>query len=82
MLLPATAFDSLVSDLGLQGRSKPVPCANVAASVQDELACISMSTWRLLCSSFLVLTCFLIGGYNVLPKKELHGSLQVLQQHG
>ena len=34
-------------------------------------------TWRLLCSSFLVMTCFLIGDYKILPKKELHRSLQV-----
>ena len=27
--------------------------------------------------SFLVMTCFLIRGYNKLPKKELHRSLQV-----
>ena len=35
-------------------------------------------TWRLLCSSFLVMTCFLLGDYNILPKKELHRSLQVI----
>ena len=32
--------------------------------------------WRLPCSSFLVMTCCLIGGYTILPKKELDGSLQ------
>ena len=26
---------------------------------------------------FSVVTCFLLGGYNLLPKKELHRSLQV-----
>ena len=36
-----------------------------------------MPTWRLLCSSFLVMTFFLIGDYNILPQKELHRSLQV-----
>ena len=35
------------------------------------------STWRLLCSSFLVITCLLIGDYDILPKKKLHRSLQV-----
>ena len=34
-------------------------------------------TWRLLCSSFLVMACFLVRGYDGLPKKELHRSLQV-----
>ena len=34
------------------------------------------STWRLLCSSLLVLTCFLVSGYHILPKMELHKSLQ------
>ena len=33
--------------------------------------------WRLLCSSFLVVTCFLIRDYDILPKKELHRRLQV-----
>ena len=27
---------------------------------------------------FLVMTCFLIGGYNILSKKELHRSPQVM----
>ena len=36
-------------------------------------------TWRLLSSSFLVMTCFLVrDDNNLLPKKELHRSLQVL----
>ena len=35
------------------------------------------STLRLLCSPFLVLTCFLLRDYSILPKKELHRSLQV-----
>ena len=39
------------------------------------VACVS-TTWRLPCSSFLVLTCFLIGGCSILPKKEVR-SLQV-----
>ena len=30
----------------------------------------NMYTWRLLCGSFLVMTCFLLGGYNRLPNKE------------
>ena len=40
---------------------------------------IATPTWRLLCSSFLVMTCALIVmGYNMLPKKELQRrSLQV-----
>ena len=37
----------------------------------------SGDTWRLLSSSFLLLTCFLIRGYKILHKKELHRSLQV-----
>ena len=28
-------------------------------------------------SSFMVMTCFRLGDYNILPKKELHRSLQV-----
>ena len=32
--------------------------------------------WRLLCRSFLVMPCFLIGDYNMLPKKEQHRSLR------
>ena len=35
------------------------------------------ATWRLLCSSFLVMTSFLIGDHNILPQKELQRSLQV-----
>ena len=30
-----------------------------------------------ICSSFLIMTCFLIRDYNLLPKKELHRSPQV-----
>ena len=37
-----------------------------------------VATWRFLCSSFLVMTCFLIGDYNILPKRELHRSLQAV----
>ena len=40
------------------------------------------STWRLLCSAFLVMTCLLIRDSNLLPKKELHRSLQVCINHG
>ena len=32
-----------------------------------------LSTQRLQCSSFLVMTCFLLRDYNI-PKKELHSS--------
>ena len=32
---------------------------------------------RLQCSSFLVLACFLLRDFNILPKKELHSSLWV-----
>ena len=39
---------------------------------------INSSTWRLLCSSFLVETCFFVRGFNVPPKKELHRGLQVV----
>ena len=35
------------------------------------------STWRLPCSSCLVMTCFLVGDCKILPKKELRRSLQV-----
>ena len=38
--------------------------------------------WRILCSSFLVITCFLIRDCNILPEKELHGSLQVIHCPG
>ena len=41
---------------------------------------IHISTWRFRCSPFLVMTCFLIRGDNIRPKKELHRSLQVLAQ--
>ena len=34
-------------------------------------------TWRLQCSTFLVMTCLLVFEYNTVPKKELHRSLQV-----
>ena len=37
----------------------------------------SRSTWRLQCSSFLVMTYFVIRGYKLLPEKDLHRSLQV-----
>ena len=35
------------------------------------------ATWRLLRSSFLAMTCFLIRDSYILPKKELHRSLPV-----
>ena len=35
------------------------------------------STWRLLCSSFLAMTCLRLRNINLLPKKELHLSLWV-----
>ena len=38
------------------------------------------STQRLQCSSFLVMTYFLLRGYNILPKQELHLSLWVVRQ--
>ena len=34
-------------------------------------------TPKLQCSSFLVMTYFLLGDYSMLPKKELHSSLCV-----
>ena len=34
-------------------------------------------TQRLQCSSFLVVADFLLRGYSILPKKELHSSLSV-----
>ena len=34
------------------------------------------STWKLLCSSFVVMTSFLFRDYNTPPKKELHRSRQ------
>ena len=37
------------------------------------------STWRLQCISFLVVTRFLIRDYNILLRKELHRSLQVVR---
>ena len=36
-----------------------------------------VSTQRLQCSSFLVMTYFLLKDYNILAKKELHSSLWV-----
>ena len=36
-----------------------------------------MLTWRLLCSSVLVMTCFLIWDDHILTKKELHRRPQV-----
>ena len=39
-------------------------------------------TGRLLCSSFLVMTCFLIRDEHILPKKELRRSLQVVKPEG
>ena len=41
----------------------------------DE-ALFFMFPWRLRCSSFLVMTCFHVRDYNILPKKELHKILQ------
>ena len=38
---------------------------------------LSDSTKRLQCSSFLVMTYFLLTDYSLLPKKELHLSLWV-----
>ena len=35
-------------------------------------------TQRLQCSSFLVMACFLLRNYDILPKKELHWSLWVV----
>ena len=47
--------------------------ANVSGPTLDQ-----DSTQRLECSSFLVMTYFLLRDYNILPKKELHSSLWVL----
>ena len=38
-------------------------------------------TQRLQCSSFLVMTAFLLRDYNILPKRELHWSLWVILYH-
>ena len=39
---------------------------------------VIVHTRRLLCSSFLVMTCFLIRDGNILPKQELHRSPQIV----
>ena len=45
--------------------------------IQSSCSILSRgSTWRFLCSSFLVMTCSLNKGYYILPKEELHRSLQ------
>ena len=44
-------------------------------TVQRAHRCFIALTWRLLCSSFFVMTRF-IGDCNILPKKELHRSLE------
>ena len=36
--------------------------------------------WRLPLSSFMVMICLPIWGYSILPKKELHSSLQVMSR--
>ena len=54
--------------------------AGLGPLTEDRSSNISATTsitWRLLCSSFLVMTSFLIGDHNILPKQELHRSLQV-----
>ena len=38
---------------------------------------VDTAPWRLRCSSFLILTCFLIGNCNIILKSELHRSLRV-----
>ena len=48
-----------------------------SGSAQPSLGRL-LATSRLLCSSFLVMTCFLIRGDNILNKTELHRSLQVV----
>ena len=56
-----------------------IPCCTTAWHDQFFIF-RQVYTCRLLCSSFLAMTCFLIGDYNILPKKELHRILQVGQK--
>ena len=44
---------------------QPIP-TKVRAFFGQVLILALLDTWRLLCSSFLVLTCFLVGGFNIL----------------
>ena len=63
----------------LPTRHKRVPLYIVATSYSCSSVAKcprTLSTWRRLCSTFFVMTYFLIRGYSVLPKKELHRSLQ------
>ena len=46
-------------------------CTAECTSIHD----LMVSTWRLLCSSFLILTSFLNKDYNILQQKELHRSV-------
>ena len=48
---------------------------------QDKVAPAAFgasATWKLLCIAFLVISCCLIRDNNVLPKEELHRSLQLV----
>ena len=66
--------------LGLEfaGRAYVLDLGHLALLHYGSVLC----SWRLLCSSFLVMTCFLIRDQNVLPKKKLHRNLQANSRRG
>ena len=75
-MLPSEARARLLNTTVVNGAMRG--CTLGAATFQTHFCDYGgCSTWRLLCSSFLVMTCLVITGHNILPKKELHRSLQV-----
>ena len=47
------------------------------AAGQHKFAKLAVGqTWRLLCSSFWAMTCYVLRAYDILPQKELHRILQ------
>ena len=54
-------------------RQRPrAPEGLIQARISNQMGALRYAIWRLLCSSFWVMTCFLIGGYDIPLKKELH----------
>ena len=62
------------SGLGCSKRRAPTT-PTLPSAIRGVLPLIP--TQGLLCSSFLVMTSYLVGAYHILPEKELHRSPQV-----
>ena len=68
--------DTLTSCTGGQRQNKTFRFHSLKRSSHHII--VETTTWRLQCSSFLVMTGFLIGDCNILPEKELRRNREVV----